>query len=67
MNETAMIVAWFTPMVAILGLFWNVAQKLGHIESEVKGLRSENKRLESEVLGLRALVSLIVDARRGTP
>jgi hypothetical protein len=50
-------------MVAILGLFWNVAGKLGHIEAEVKELRKENRRLESEMLGLRAVLSMLVDGR----
>jgi hypothetical protein len=64
MNETGMMVAWFAPMVGILGLFWNVARKLGHIEVEVKHLRNENNRLENELLALRALLSVVVDARR---
>ena len=64
MNETAMYVAWFAPMLGILGLFWNVARKLGHIESEVRHLRKENTRLENELLSLRALLTVIVDARR---
>ena len=66
MNETAMMIAWFAPMLGILGLFWNVAQKLGHIESEVKHLRRENTRLENELLALRALLSVVVDSRRPT-
>jgi hypothetical protein len=63
MTETTMIMFWVAPMVAILGLFWNVAGKLGHIEAEVKELRKENRRLESEMLGLRAVLSMLVDGR----
>jgi hypothetical protein len=63
MTETTMMLYWVAPMVAILGLFWNVAQKLGKIEAEVKELRKENRRLESEMLGLRAVLSMLVDGR----
>jgi hypothetical protein len=63
MTEIGYVLAFVVPMVAILGLFWNVAGKLGHIEAEVKELRKENRRLESEMLALRALLSMIVDSR----
>jgi len=63
MTETTMMLYWVAPMVAILGLFWNVAGKLGKIEAEVKELRKENRRLESEMLGLRAVLSMLVEAR----
>jgi len=63
MSETTMMLFWAAPLVAILGLFWNVATKLGHIEAEVKELRKENRRLESEMLGLRAVLSMLVDGR----
>jgi hypothetical protein len=63
MTEQMMMLYWVAPMVAVLGLFWNVARKLGHIEAEVKELRKENRRLESELLALRAVLTMIVDGR----
>ena len=63
MSDMGYVLAFVVPMVGILGLFWNVAGKLGHIEAEVKELRKENRRLESEMLALRALLSMIVDSR----
>jgi len=66
MTETTMMLFWVAPMLGILGLFWNVARKLGHIEAEVKELRAENRRLESELLGLRAVLSMLVDSRTKT-
>jgi hypothetical protein len=63
MADSQYILALVVPLVAILGLFWNVAQKLGHIEAEVKELRKENRRLESEMLALRAVLSMLVDGR----
>jgi hypothetical protein len=63
MADVQYILAVVVPLVAILGLFWNVAQKLGHIEAEVKELRKENRRLESEMLALRAVLSMLVDSR----
>jgi hypothetical protein len=50
-------------MAGVFGLFWNVARRLGHIESEVSQLRKENRRLESELLALRTLLSMLVDSR----
>jgi hypothetical protein len=64
-NEALMFLGYLAPMAGIFGLFWNVARKLGHIESEVKQLRKENVRLEGELLALRTLLSVLVDARRG--
>ena len=61
-----MLLAWVAPMVGVLGLFWSVARKLGHIESEVKELRKENQRLEAELLSVRTLLALVVDSRRQT-
>jgi hypothetical protein len=63
MTEQLMIVAYFAPMAAVFGLFWNVARRLGHIEAEVTQLRKENRRLESELLALRTLLSMLVDSR----
>ena len=63
MGEAQYMVAAVVPLIAILGLFWNVAQKLGHIEAEVKELRKENRRLENEMLALRAVLSMLVDGR----
>jgi len=62
-TEQMMMLYWVAPMVAVLGLFWNVARKLGHIEAEVKELRKENRRLETELLALRAVLSMLVDGR----
>jgi hypothetical protein len=62
-TEQMMMLYWVAPMAAVLGLFWNVARKLGHIEAEVKELRKENRRLESEMLALRAVLSMLVDGR----
>jgi len=66
MDESVMLLGWVGPMVAIGGLFWNVARKLGHIEATVDELRNENRRLKSDVAALRDLLSVIVDARRAT-
>jgi hypothetical protein len=63
MNETLMALAYLAPMAGVFGLFWNVARRLGHIESEVSQLRKENRRLESELLALRTLLSMLVDSR----
>jgi hypothetical protein len=62
-TENLMVFAYLAPMVAILALFWSVARRLGHIESEVTQLRKENSRLESELLALRTLLSMLVDSR----
>jgi len=63
MTDPLMMVAYFAPMVAVFGLFWNVARRLGHIEAEVQELRKENRRLESELLALRTLLSMLVGSR----
>jgi hypothetical protein len=63
MSEIGFVLSFVVPMVGVLGLFWNVAGKLGHIEAEVKELRKENRRLESEMLALRAVLSMLVDGR----
>jgi hypothetical protein len=63
MTEQLMVIAYFAPMAAVFGLFWNVARRLGHIEAEVTQLRKENRRLESELLALRTLLSMLVDSR----
>ena len=67
MTEQLMMLGYLTPMVAVMGLFWNVARKLGNIEVEVKQLRKENQRLESDIQSLRALLAIIVDSRRPIP
>ena len=66
MTTELMTFAYLTPLVGILGMFWNVARKLGNIETEVKQLRHENKRLESDVHALRMLMTVVVDSRRQT-
>jgi hypothetical protein len=63
MTEQLMILGYLAPMAAVFGLFWNVARRLGHIEAEVSQLRKENRRLESELLALRTLLSMLVDSR----
>jgi hypothetical protein len=63
MTEPMMALAYLAPMAGVFGLFWNVARRLGHIESEVSQLRKENRRLESELLALRTLLSMLVDSR----
>jgi hypothetical protein len=63
MSEPMMLLAYMGPMVAVFGLFWNVARRLGHIEAEVIQLRTDNRRLEAEVLALRTLLSMLVDSR----
>ena len=67
MTEQIMMFGYLAPMVAVMGLFWNVARKLGTIEAEVKQLRKENQRLESDIQSLRALLAIIVDSRRPIP
>jgi hypothetical protein len=64
MTEELLAFAYLTPLIAVLGLFWHVARKLGQIENEVKQVRQENHRLEGELLALRTLLSVLVDSRR---
>jgi hypothetical protein len=52
------------PMVAVFGLFWHVALKLGRIESEMHEVREENRKLRSDLLSLQTLMSVLVDSRR---
>jgi hypothetical protein len=64
MNETGMLLAYLSPMAAILGLFWNVARKLGQIESELKDVREQNRNLRAEISALRDLMGIVLDTRR---
>jgi hypothetical protein len=64
MNDPAMMLAYLAPMLGVLGLFWNVARKLGHLESEMKNVREENRRLRSDIVSLQTLLSMLVDSRR---
>ena len=64
MTEPAMMLAYLAPMLGVLGLFWNVARKLGHLESEMEQVRDENRSLRSDILSLQTLLSLLVDSRR---
>jgi hypothetical protein len=58
------MVAELVPMVAVFGLFWHVALKLGRIESEMHEVREENRKLRSDLLSLQTLMSVLVDSRR---
>jgi hypothetical protein len=58
------MLADLVPMVAVFGLFWHVALKLGRIESEVNEVREENRKLRSDLLSLQTLMSVLVDSRR---
>jgi hypothetical protein len=58
------IVADLVPMVAVFGLFWHVALKLGHIQSEMREVRQENRKLRSDLLSLQTLMSVLIDSRR---
>ena len=58
------MVAELVPMVAVFGLFWHVALKLGRIESEMHEVREENRKLRSDLMSLQTLMSVLVDARR---
>ena len=64
MTEPGMMLAYLAPMLGVLGLFWNVARKLGHLESEMEQVRDENRSLRSDILSLQTLLSLLVDSRR---
>jgi hypothetical protein len=64
MNDDLMMLAYLAPLMAILGLFWQVARKLGKIESEVEQMRRENHQLKSRIDALRDLLSVLVDSRR---
>jgi len=64
MTDPAMMLAYLAPMLGVLGLFWNVARKLGHLESEMKNVREENRRLRSDLVSLQTLLSMLVDSRR---
>jgi hypothetical protein len=58
------MLADLVPMVAVFGLFWHVALKLGRIESEMHEVREENRKLRSDLLSLQTLMSVLVDSRR---
>jgi hypothetical protein len=58
------MLADLVPMVAVFGLFWHVALKLGRIESEMHEVRDENRKLRSDLLSLQTLMSVLVDSRR---
>jgi hypothetical protein len=64
MNDTLMMLGYLAPMVAVLGLFWNVARKLGQIESDLKQVQAENNRLRADLRALRDLLSVVIDSRR---
>lgn len=62
-----MMLAYLAPLMGVLGLFWQVARKLGKIESELDQMRSENQQLKSRIDALRDLLSVLVDSRTRTP
>jgi len=64
MTDDLMMLAYLAPLMAILGLFWQVARKLGKIESELEHMRRENGQLKSRIDALRDLLSVLVDSRR---
>jgi hypothetical protein len=64
MSELAMMAAYFVPMLGVFGLFWNVARRLGTIESEVQHVRDDNVELRAEMRSLRDLVSVFLDVGR---
>jgi hypothetical protein len=64
MTDDLMMLAYLAPLMAILGLFWQVARKLGKIETELEQMRRENRDLKSRIDALRDLLSIIVDGRR---
>ena len=64
MTDLGMAIAYFGPMLAVLGIFWNVARRLGAIESDVKHVREDNVELRAEMRSMRDLVSVFLDAGR---
>lgn len=65
MNEELLLLAgYIAPMVAVGALFWNVARKLGSIETDLTQVRAENDKLRSDVMALRDLLSVLLDSRR---
>ena len=66
MSDLGMAIAYFGPMLAVLGIFWNVARRLGAIESDVKHVREDNVELRAEMRSMRDLVSVFLDAGRAT-
>jgi len=64
MPDTLIMFAYFAPMAGVFGLFWNVARKLGEIETDMRHVRKENDRLRADVQALRDLLSVILDQRR---
>jgi regulator of replication initiation timing len=63
MAELGYVMAFVVPMLGVFGLFWNVARKLGQIETELHQVVRENRKLSAEVLALRTLLSMLVDSR----
>ena len=66
MSDVGMALAYFGPMIGVLGLFWHVARKLGEIEADMRQHREENRKLRSDLLSLQTLMSVLVDGRRNT-
>ena len=64
MTDTLTMLAYLAPMAGVFGLFWNVARKLGQIESDLKQVQAENNRLRSDLRALRDLLSVVIDSRR---
>ena len=51
------MLADLVPMVAVFGLFWHVALKLGRIESEMHEVRDETRKNRSALLSLQLQLS----------
>ena len=63
-NDSLMMIGYLAPMAAVLALFWNVARKLGNIESELDQMREHNRQLTARIDALRDLLSVVLDSRR---
>ena len=58
------MLADLVPMVAVFGLFWHVALKLGRIESEMHEVREENRKPRTHQPPLQTLLSVLVASTR---
>ena len=63
-DDSLMMLGYLAPMAAVLALFWNVARKLGNIESELDMMREQNRQLTARIDALRDLLSVVLDSRR---
>lgn len=63
-TEGLLLLGYIAPMMAVLGLFWNVARKLGQIEGNLAQVRNEHDNLRADMRALRDLLSIVIDSRR---